>query len=121
MSINYSIVSKLVISCYLLGNFLIKAVRARVQMGGDNTFNTYIVSILVIFFLQVKHRYPTAGQCLVVTSTESDYIPILYKFYSFYSKNYQPFQHIISTNIGQFQQLQARNIQRSNPDKLRCV
>lgn len=88
-------------------------------MGGDNPFNTYIVAILVIFFLQVKHRYPAAGQCLVVTSTESDYKPILHQFFHFYSKNYQPCCHVLSANIGQFQELVTQRIQKTNPDKLR--
>lgn len=84
-------------------------------------FNTYIISILVIFFLQVKHRYPTVSRCLIVTSTECDYKPILGQFFNFYLKKYQMTQQIISANIGQWQQFNNNGIQKTNLDKLRFV
>lgn len=90
-------------------------------MSGENYFNTYIISILVIFFLQVKHHFPTAGECLAITSTDSDYKPILQQFFQFYFKNYQRKYHVISVHIGQWQQLQAIRIQKTNQKKLRYV
>lgn len=103
-----------------LGNYLIKAVRSNIEKSGGNYFNTYIISILVIFFLQVKHRYPTADRCLFITSTDSDYKPILRKFFKFYSSNLWA-QTVISIHIGQWQELQANQIKKNKPNKLRFV
>lgn len=79
----------------------------------------------MIFFLQVKYHYPTVAQCLVVTSTDCDYKPVLGQFFKFYLSKYQMTQQIISANIGQWQQmhpnLQTNHIQRNNPVKIRFV
>lgn len=108
--------------CIFSGNYLIRSVRSRVQRADVQSFNTYIISILVLFFLQVKHHFPTAGQCLVVTSTNSDFRPALKQFYNFYVNNYQMPQHVISADIGQFQELHNGHTKKKNkPEKLRFV
>lgn len=106
---------------WLSGNYLIRSVRSCIQKSGCHQFNTYIISILVIFFLQLKHHYPIVRQCLAVTSTDSDYKPVLRQFFMFYLNNYSMSSQIISANIGQWQQLLTSQIQKSNPDKLRFV
>lgn len=107
-----------------LGNYLIRSVHSCIHKDNNphaRHFNTYIISILVIFYLQVQHQYPTVGSFLAVTSTHGDYKPILGRFFHFYLNKYQMAQHIISINIGQWQHFNVNRIQKNNPDKLRFV
>lgn len=74
-------------------------------------FNTYTISILVIFFLQMDHKYPTIGQTSInVPSTVSNYKRILKEFFNFYGKRYQisssnqDTDHVISIQIGRWQE-----------------
>lgn len=108
-------------SFFILGNYLIRSVRSCIQMSGYYHFNTYIICILVIFYLQLKHHYPTVRQCLVVTSTDGDYKAVLRQFFKFYVNNYQMTSQVISANIGQWQHIRPSNVQKSNPDKLQLV
>lgn len=71
-------------------------------------FNTYTISILVIFFLQVEYKYPKVEQIVNQYQTTSPKIPDLEQaikgFFTFYGKRFQMGNHVISANIGQWQE-----------------
>lgn len=74
-------------------------------------FNTYIISVLVIYFLQLNNQFP---KITTVPTTETkfiDCVPSLEKekfkcavveFFKFYSSQYQIKNHVISVNIGRW-------------------
>lgn len=65
-------------------------------------FNTYIISVLVIFFLQMNHGLPTTinlGDNY--TKTNKD---LIYEFFLFYARKFQHKSHIISARFGRWQQ-----------------
>lgn len=69
-------------------------------------FNTYIISILVIFFLQVEYKYPTAEQIVnqkqTICSKILKFEQAIKQFFIFYGNGYQMGNHVISANIGQW-------------------
>lgn len=68
-------------------------------------FNTYIISVLVIFFLQMNHNFPTIKETSInVCSTISNFKNALKEFFYFYGNHYQIRNHVISTQIGRWQQ-----------------
>lgn len=107
-----------------LGNFLITYIRTwQIFMNrlciARFEFNTYIVSILVIFFLQVEFgedSFPTVDELLQanasVNSNISNFRPILRQFFYFYGHRYQMWNHIISINIGRWQERRVQAEQR---------
>lgn len=66
-------------------------------------FNTYLISVLVIFFLQVNYEFPMVDQFSVVCSTVTDFKPVLKQLFDFYGTKYEISNHVISTQIGQWQ------------------
>lgn len=80
-----------------------------IQMGiACFEFNTYIISVLVIFFLQTNHKFPTVDQILSnsspIVSNISDFKPFLREFFEFYGNRYQIWNHVISAHIGRWQE-----------------
>lgn len=79
--------------------------------------NTYVISVLVIFFLQLEHNFPTVDQVLCndspIISNESNYKLILRQFFAFYGYHYQMQNHVISAHIGRFQERQIQPAQIS--------
>lgn len=82
-------------------------------------FNTYTISILVIFFLQVEYKYPTVEQIANQGHTIPSKIPELEQamndFFEFYGKRYQIGNHVISANIGQWQRRRSQPQQKLSP------
>lgn len=85
-------------------------------------FNTYIVSVLVIFFLQMEFgeaSFPPVDRLLTtsanVQSNISDFKPVLRQFFYFYGNRYQICNHVISINIGQWQERRLQAIQNFSP------
>lgn len=80
-------------------------------------FNTYIISVLVIFFLQVDHGFPTVDQILgqdsSIDSKASYFKPILGQFFAFYGHRYQMQNHVISAHIGRWQERQMQSEQKN--------
>lgn len=66
-------------------------------------FNAYIISVLVIFFLQMNYDFPTIEKT-VVRSTVSNFKSALKGFFNFYGNQYDIPNHVISTQIGRWQQ-----------------
>lgn len=74
-------------------------------------FNTYIISVLVIFFLQVNKKIPkledlpaSQSKC-INTITNVDRVALkraIGEFFEFYGKQYQS-GHLISLHIGRWQ------------------
>lgn len=81
-------------------------------------FNTYVISVLVIFFLQMNYGLPAVSGILVTseekrtdkTSTKStaeqtkDLNKMLADFFHFYGGRYEINNHLISTWIGRWQE-----------------
>lgn len=90
------------------GNFLITFIRTwqitlnRLEIAHFE-FNTYIISVLVIFFLQMDYNFPTIEET-VVRAKVSNFKTALKGFFNFYGNHYQIRDHVISTQIGQWQQ-----------------
>lgn len=70
-------------------------------------FNTYIISVLVIFFLQKKYKLPTADKIESLTSNSSlsitNFETLKRQFFDFYGNEYQMQNHIISAYINRWQ------------------
>lgn len=85
-------------------------------------FNSYILSVFVIFFLQVNSNLPTVDKFIssdqpVETndqlSDESKNFGLLVRaFFQFYGDKYNIEEHLISTYIGQWQQIRLQNEQK---------
>lgn len=80
-------------------------------------FNTYIISVLVIFFMQVQYDLPTAGDVSILVASgkanlsrqsileeQKDFNRILYEFFHFYGIRYEINNHLISVRIGRWQE-----------------
>ncbi|XP_055323571.1 uncharacterized protein LOC129578676 isoform X2 [Sitodiplosis mosellana] len=99
--------------CYHLIAFFKSLQNALVQQGIDTIhFNTYLISILVIFFLQVNHNFPKPKELSSSQSQRIDVPPKTGKdflektvgeFFNFYGRKYDVAKDLISINIGRFQ------------------
>lgn len=76
-------------------------------------FNTYIISVLVIFFLQMNHNFPQikavpSSKIKSVTAVPNINKDVLKKavggFFDFFSKRYDINNHLISTNVARWQE-----------------
>ncbi|XP_055326064.1 uncharacterized protein LOC129579895 isoform X2 [Sitodiplosis mosellana] len=80
-------------------------------------FNTYIISVLVIFFMQVQYDLPTAADVSILVASgkvnpsaksileeQKDFGRILYEFFHFYGIRYEINNHLISARIGRWQE-----------------
>lgn len=90
-------------------------------------FNSYIISILVIFFMQVNYDVPIAPDVhamrsnsesltKVKKSVQKDFAildKILADFFWFYGQRYQIWNHVISLNIGRWQERRIQDQQKS--------
>lgn len=79
-------------------------------------FNTYVISALVIFFLQVKQKLPKLAN-VPATQAYIDHVPHVEKeilkrwiseFFKFYGHQYDVANHVISHNIGEWQNRNMR-------------
>lgn len=80
-------------------------------------FNTYIITVLVIFFLQMHYDLPTVDEISNPApkkrSKTVDLAAIARQFFTFYSKNYEIGNHIISPQIGQWQEKRLQREQKN--------
>ncbi|XP_031626105.1 uncharacterized protein LOC116342572 [Contarinia nasturtii] len=81
-------------------------------------FNTYIISILVIFFFQMNFNAPSIENIwshppLAPPSNGGDIKAIACKFFAFYGNNYQIWNHVISTQIGRWQERRLQPEQKN--------
>lgn len=82
-------------------------------------FNTYIISVLVIFFLQMNYSLPPvndvtilvgSGQSTAAPNSKStldevnDFDKMLGEFFHFYGSRYEINNHLISTCVGRWQE-----------------
>lgn len=89
-------------------------------------FNTYIIAILVIFFMQVNYDVPTIQE-LASMRPNADAIKksnaslhkdvdsldkLLVDFFYFYGNRYQIWNHVISLNIGRWQERRTQDQQK---------
>lgn len=111
----------------LLGRQLIGYIRAwqnvinnLAKQNGSSafTFNTYIISVLVIFFLQMNYDLPTINDITILMGNgQSESIPnpksfedkkhfnrILSDFFHFYGSRYEINNHLISVCVGRWQE-----------------
>lgn len=75
-------------------------------------FNTYIISILVIFFLQLNQQYPKLEELPASKIKCIDFVPNIDKeilkqvtrlFFEFYAKYYEMNVKVISVDVGRWQ------------------
>lgn len=91
-------------------------------------FNTYIISILVIFYLQVNNNFPKLKD-LSPSQIRSINIPpkidgnalkqAVVDFFNFYGKKYEVSNDLISLKIGRFQKRKLDIQQKLNPEQKR--
>lgn len=93
-------------------------------------FNTYTIAILVIFFMQVNYEMPLRSELADAkkkpgASLKKDIKNIdkmLADFFYFYSNRYQVWNHVISVNIGRWQERRIQDQQKHFlPDQKRYV
>lgn len=75
-------------------------------------FNTYIISVLVIFYLQLNYNLPRVSELSnkVLFSPKEEFGQIVRGFFKFYGKHFECNNHLISINIGKWQE---KKIQKS--------
>lgn len=76
-------------------------------------FNTYIISVLVIFYLQMNHNFPQTKDVPPSKAKHINVVPIIKMdllkqgvggFFKFYADRYEISNHLISVNIGRWQE-----------------
>lgn len=78
-------------------------------------FNTYIITVLVIFYLQLDQKFPKLADVPPSHSKFIDHVPqfqmekeklkqTLRQFFEFYGDKFQMKRQIISVNIGRWQE-----------------
>lgn len=81
-------------------------------------FNGYIISVLVIFYLQVKHDFPTINGLQSKLSSNATLLAeqrldeIIVDFFNFYGKTYES-THLISLNVGRWQEKRLQETQKN--------
>lgn len=78
--------------------------------------NSYIIAVFVIFYLQLNHGLPTVTELdsTIATkirfSSKNKLNEFVREFFEFYGKKFAPKSHLISINVGKWQQkTQARD------------
>lgn len=72
--------------------------------------NTYTIAMLVIFYLQMNHELPIVTELAstiaskVKFSSENQLDEFVKEFFEFYGKKFAPKAHLISINVGKWQQ-----------------
>lgn len=84
-------------------------------------FNTYIISVLVIFFLQMNYDFPKVDAVPLVNVMTINTVPSINKdalkkairaFFNFYAKQYEVDRLLISVQIGRWQERRLQAEQR---------
>lgn len=85
---------------------MVAAVKAIQLITGEFEFNSYIISVLVIFFLQINYGLPTTMNLeSTYTKITKEWSHLIFEFFKFYSTSYLNKGHIISARFGRWQQL----------------
>lgn len=125
----------------LTGHHLIAFIRAwqdtLIQVATQNgtpafRFNTYIISVLVIFFYQIDQKFPKVSTVPPNQAKSIDNVPpvnvtkfknAVRQFFQFYGKIYGMNHKIISINIGQLEDRFLKQYQQihSTPEQKRFV
>lgn len=72
--------------------------------------NSYIITVLVIFYLQLNHELPTVTELPLVIANGTKFSPknsfdeFVKEFFEFYGKTFESKMHLISVNVGKWQQ-----------------
>lgn len=87
-------------------------------------FNSYILSVLVIFYLQLNQNVPKLADVLKATGKNSidDVPPVdahrlkqsIRQFFEFYGNFYESEKHVISVHVGQWENRQVEKDQQHN-------
>lgn len=106
---------------YLLIGLHITAVVKAVQLiTNEFEFNSYIIYVLVIFFLQMNYDLPqTTNLAAKYTKTNKELGSMIYEFFHFYAKKYQNKSHIISARFGRWQQRKLNPAHRVFDDEMK--
>lgn len=90
--------------------------------------NTYIISVLVIFYLQLKHKMPTINALTAMLSDQISFTSrenlneFIKEFFNFYGHTYQITVHLICLNVGRWQDKQPQKHQKHfSPQQKRCI
>lgn len=74
-------------------------------------FNTYIISVLVVFYLQLNQNFPKLASVLAAQVTSIDKVPpadghllkqSIRQLFEFYGNSYKIEDHVISLHIGKW-------------------
>lgn len=96
-------------------------------------FNTYTISVLVIFFLQMNYKLPTAADAAILASSikgpgtvsyddKKNFGNMLLDFFHFYGSRYEINNHLISARIGRWQEQRLTGQQKHfTPEQKRFV
>lgn len=72
--------------------------------------NSYIIAVLVIFYLQLNHDVPIVAELSSAIANGSKYLPrksfdeFVKEFFKFYGQTFEPKMHVISVHVGKLQQ-----------------
>lgn len=89
--------------------------------------NSYIIAVLVIFYLQVKHELPTVPELPLVIANGIKIIPknsfdeLVKGFFEFYGNIFESKMHLISVNVGKWQQKSQGEPNQVSPVEKRFV
>lgn len=98
-------------------------------------FNTYVITVLVIFFMQANYDIPIVQEIATIrsnsdamktaeaslTKDSASFDKILAEFFWFYGQRYQIWNHVISLNIGRWQERRIQDQQKwFLPNQKRC-
>lgn len=89
-------------------------------------FNAYIISVLVIFFMQVNYEIPIISEMAAFRSNAdamkkagashkrdlANIDKLLADFFWFYGQRYQIWNHVISLNLGRWQERRIQDQQK---------
>lgn len=89
-------------------------------------FNSYMISVLVIFYLQMNHNFPKINQLSnsskVTLSAKFSLHELVRDFFRFYGKKYELKNHLISLNVGRWQEKQLQKSQTIfSPEQKRFI
>lgn len=86
--------------------------------------NSYMTSILVIFYLQLNHNYPKLNELSTTNKVNFSFNiglgELVRGFFKFYGCTYEVVSHLISLNVGRWQEKQLKKEQsRFSPEQKR--
>lgn len=89
--------------------------------------NSYIITVLVIFYLQLNHELPTAIELPSAIAKGIKFPPknsfgqFVKEFFDFYGKTFESKSHLISVNVGRWQQKEQGEQKHFTPAQKRLV